>query len=170
MSKDTSYHRAERIIEIYDEMADALPGYYIPFFGTVIADDDVRGRKTSIRNMLYRNEKCTMSQIKKKFEVSAGQATKLVNPIVDDGFIERVIGKDDRRKVYLQLSEKGRTVMEKLLTRVTTMINFIIMLLDDDEQKQLISLLDKIVEGAKENIPAIKEISDKFGKDTLKKA
>jgi len=150
MAKKEKISNPERVIEIYDALAGALPGYYVPLFGTFIKEDDIKGRKTSIINMIKNQGKITMSQVKKKFQLSAGQATKLVNPLVDEGVVKRQVGKEDRRKVYLVLTKKGEEKIKSLIERVSNQINLILMILEDEEQEQLLTLLEKIVEGVEE--------------------
>lgn len=53
----------------------------------------------------------TMGNIAARLRVTVGTLTTAINRLVDKGYVERNRDKDDKRKVYVYLSEKARRVM-----------------------------------------------------------
>ena len=53
-----------------------------------------------------------MSTIAKQLSVTVGTLTIAMNSLVKKGYVERTRGKEDRRVVYISLSDKGRRAFE----------------------------------------------------------
>lgn len=53
-----------------------------------------------------------MSAIARELSVTVGTLTIAMNSLVKKGYVERTRGKEDRRVVYISLSEKGRRAFE----------------------------------------------------------
>jgi DNA-binding MarR family transcriptional regulator len=64
---------------------------------------------------LIKADSCVrMRDIRDNLCVSAPYATSIIDKLVKNGFIERYRGKDDRRVVRVQLTEKGKILMRDL--------------------------------------------------------
>lgn len=61
---------------------------------------------------LARYENLTMSQVAKSISSSKEQATRAVAPLVDDGLIERYTDPENRTRIHVQLTQKGKDFME----------------------------------------------------------
>jgi DNA-binding MarR family transcriptional regulator len=67
----------------------------------------------SIMMQLYKRGACGISQISENFEVTNAAASQLVDKLVQSGLIERTEDPKDRRAKHIQLSAKGRALIEK---------------------------------------------------------
>ena len=67
----------------------------------------------SILMQLYYRGHCGISDIRDRFEITAAAASQLVEKLVQAGLIERTEGAEDRRVKQVQLSTKGRQLIEK---------------------------------------------------------
>ncbi len=67
----------------------------------------------SILMQLYYRGPCGISDIRDRFEISAAAASQHVENLVQAGLIERSEDAGDRRVRQIQLSPKGRSLLEK---------------------------------------------------------
>jgi DNA-binding MarR family transcriptional regulator len=67
----------------------------------------------SILMQLYYRGHCGISDIRDRFEISAAAASQHVENLVQAGLIQRREDTGDRRVKHVQLSEKGRHLLEK---------------------------------------------------------
>jgi DNA-binding MarR family transcriptional regulator len=91
----------------------------------------------------------SVKELASLFGVTPSAATQLVDGLVRDNLIQRRQDPDDRRKVALSLTAKGKQVLEK--TKQTHLKSFVRMLspLTDQELNQFKVLQSKIIEGLK---------------------
>ena len=85
-----------------------------------------------------------MSTIAKELSVTVGTLTIAMNSLVKKGYVTRQRGKEDRRVVYIFLSEKGRAAYEHHARVHKDMIDGVIGQLSGDEVEALIKALTKL--------------------------
>ena len=67
----------------------------------------------SILMQLHYKGACGMSEISERFDVSAAAASQLVDKLVHAGYLERTEDPSDRRAKLLDLSPKGKQLVEQ---------------------------------------------------------
>ena len=99
----------------------------------------------------------TMSAVAKKLNITAGSLTTSVNALVNKKYVKRQRSKEDRRVVFLDLTEKGKRAYEHHREYHRQMTEAVLARLNDEE----VSVLTK----------ALKDLSDFFRgyKDLVKK-
>ena len=85
-----------------------------------------------------------MSSIAKKLSVTVGTLTIAMNSLVKKGYVKRERGEEDRRVVYISLSDKGKKAFVHHARFHKEMITSIMDEFDDDEKKILIRGLTKL--------------------------
>lgn len=88
-----------------------------------------------------------MGELTKKQLVSGGNTTVVVNNLVRQGLVERMVCKDDRRATYVQLTGKGRKVFRQIFPRHAAFVAKTASVLTEAEQKDLGMLLKKLGTG-----------------------
>jgi DNA-binding MarR family transcriptional regulator len=56
---------------------------------------------------------CGMSQVSERFEITPAAASQLVDKLVQSGFVQRVEDPHDRRAKLLNLTDKGRELIQQ---------------------------------------------------------
>ncbi len=84
-----------------------------------------------------------MSSIARELSVTVGTLTIAMNSLVKKGYVTRQRGKEDRRVVYISLSEKGKEAYEHH-ARFQEMIAGIVSGLSENEIEVLIEALTKL--------------------------
>lgn len=85
-----------------------------------------------------------MTSIAKELSVTVGTLTIAMNSLVKKGYVVRERGKEDRRVVYISLSEKGRKAHEHHAEFHRQMIQGITDGLDKEEMQVLVQALSKL--------------------------
>lgn len=85
-----------------------------------------------------------MSAIAKELSVTVGTLTIAMNSLVKKGYVERSRGKEDRRVVYISLSERGRKAFEHHAEFHKRMIDGIKEELTEEELEVLYRTLKKL--------------------------
>lgn len=85
-----------------------------------------------------------MTSIAKELSVTVGTLTIAMNSLVKKGYVVRERGQEDRRVVYISLSERGKKAFEHHAMFHKKMIEEIMNDLSEDEGKVLIQALSKL--------------------------
>lgn len=90
------------------------------------------------------NEPKNMTSIAKELSVTVGTLTIAMNSLVKKGYVVRERGKEDRRVVYISLSDKGRAAHEHHAKFHQEMIRGITEELNSEEMEILVQALTKL--------------------------
>ena len=85
-----------------------------------------------------------MSSIARELSVTVGTLTISMNSLVKKGYVERTRGREDRRVVYISLSERGREAYEHHAQFHKEMIRSVTSELTDEELEALVKALSKL--------------------------
>ncbi len=94
---------------------------------------------------LWEEEGINQSEIAKKSKVENSTTTRTLDKLAALGLIERRDDPHSRRSFLIYLTDKGRDLKEVLLPIPAALNQEMISTLDEDEQKQIIRLLQKLV-------------------------
>lgn len=82
-----------------------------------------------------------VNAVKERMIQKSPNATRLMDKLSEKGFIERTRCENDRRVVFIKITKKGLSLLEKInMTKFDDVLNA----LTDQEAKTLNALLDKI--------------------------
>jgi len=87
------------------------------------------------------NDSVTVNMVKERMIEKSPNATRLMDKLCDKGLIERMRCENDRRVVYVKISEKGLKLLDKIkMEEFDNHMNSI----TEEEAKKLNEILDKI--------------------------
>ncbi len=89
-------------------------------------------------------EPVNVSGIAKKLSVTVGSITTAVDALVKKGYMTRERSDEDRRVVYIRLTEKGVRAYKKHARFHREMVREVIKNLDEEEKTALIQALSKL--------------------------
>jgi len=90
------------------------------------------------------DEPKNMTAIARELSVTVGTLTIAMNSLVKKGYVERTRGKEDRRVVYISLSEQGRRAYEHHARFHRAMIESVTSGLTKEELEVLVRALSKL--------------------------
>ena len=86
----------------------------------------------------------TMTDISKKMGHSTAAATGLVDRLEKLGYVQRLHASDDRRKVMVQITRKGRELVDRIREDIVGSLVDLMQDLDETEQGALLKTYGKI--------------------------
>jgi MarR family 2-MHQ and catechol resistance regulon transcriptional repressor len=110
----------------------------------------------NVLRLLYQTEarRLLMSEIGRGLNVSVTNVTTLVNELVAEGLVRRADHPRDKRKKWAVLTPKGIRAFETELPFVAQVIKRLWGVLDTDDKQQLVRLLAKYADRARESAVA----------------
>jgi DNA-binding MarR family transcriptional regulator len=85
-------------------------------------------------------------------QISRASVTGLLDSLEKDGYVRREHDTQDRRMVSVYLTEQGQAFLERFLPPHFKMMTGLMNVLERDEQKQFLGLLEKLITGVKAQI------------------
>ncbi len=133
---ETSAHRSMRGWSHHAKAA----GLSMPQFGILM--------------QLHHRGACGMSEISQRFEITNAAASQHVDKLVQAGFIERTEDPRDRRVKNIQLSAKGKRMIEKGMEKRYRWVDQLAKSLSEKEREETAAALTVLTEAARKLDPA----------------
>ena len=105
---------------------------------------DITNNDMHIKEAIGMNEPKNMSTIAREISVTVGTLTIAMNSLVKKGYVLRERGKEDRRVVYISLTERGRAAYVHHARFHKAMIDSISDEMTSEEMELLIKTLTKL--------------------------
>ncbi|WP_026576001.1 MarR family winged helix-turn-helix transcriptional regulator [Bacillus sp. UNC438CL73TsuS30] len=93
---------------------------------------------------IHKSGTCTSTELAEVFEVKKSAITAIINRMWEKGLIQRTRDENDRRVVYLTLTEKGIDLFEQTEDRIYKLVESLITQFDETEIKQFLNTYEKI--------------------------
>ncbi|MDQ0157145.1 MarR family winged helix-turn-helix transcriptional regulator [Robertmurraya andreesenii] len=87
---------------------------------------------------------CTSTELAEVFEVNKSAITAIITRLWEKGFIQRTRDENDRRVVYLTLTEKGTQYFKNTEERIHHLVRQFITKFDQQEINQFIDSFEKL--------------------------
>ncbi|AIQ12717.1 MarR family winged helix-turn-helix transcriptional regulator [Paenibacillus durus] len=89
---------------------------------------------------------CTSTYLSEALCVGKSSITAMINRLAEAGIIKRTRDENDRRLVYLAISENGRAIYETAEEKVLEVISPYLMNFDKDKVEQFITMFERLAE------------------------
>lgn len=102
----------------------------------------------------------TLSDLAKRTKVSSATMSNTISSLVERGFVQRVPDDEDRRVVWIELTEEGRKALNRIDHHMIQRITALLGTLPDGEEDRLIEALGTlrhVFEQSIEQDPQLKE-------------
>jgi DNA-binding MarR family transcriptional regulator len=100
-----------------------------------------------LMNLNYRN-KCGMSDITDRMDISPAAASQLVDKLVQGGMVERTEDPSDRRAKLLELTDKGRRLIEDGIEARAKWVDELVTTLTPEEFETVAAALTTLTQAA----------------------
>lgn len=97
-----------------------------------------------IKTITDDSQSVTMSTLSERLNVSKSAVSQMINVLEDKDYVERISTKNDRRIVYVRLTELGEHSLEKALQSFLQVANQIFGRMGEKDTETLLGLLDKL--------------------------
>lgn len=89
-------------------------------------------------------EGVTISTLSERLEITKSAVSQMINVLEDKGYVERITTKNDRRIVYVRLTEVGEQSLEKSLQSLLVSLNQVFEKMGEKDTETLLGLLNKL--------------------------
>lgn len=96
----------------------------------------------SMMMQMYHRGACGMSEVSERFEITPAAASQLVDKLVQSGFIMRQEDPNDRRAKLLDITQKGRELIEQGIEERYRWVEEMEARLTEEEREQISEALD----------------------------
>lgn len=112
-----------------------------------IANRDMNMAEFTILEALYNKGPQTVRQISDAVLIKFGSITYVINKLAKKEYIERINSTEDRRVVYIHLTEKGKEVMDTVFPKHQAAIERMFQDASNYDKEMIIDILKKIGKG-----------------------
>lgn len=98
----------------------------------------------AILEALYHKGRQTVREVSDAVLINTGSITYVIDKLETKGYLERTNCKDDRRVVYIQITEAGKKLMEEIFPKHQQVIEKIFENVSTEEKEIFIDVLKRI--------------------------
>lgn len=109
----------------------------------LILKHDITLGQFAVMEALYSNGRLSTGEVMEKILSTSGNIPVIVKNLEKDGFITREQDESDKRRFILDLTDKGKDLMDEIVPENLKFMDELISLWDDDEKEELIILMNK---------------------------
>ncbi|WP_068677388.1 MarR family winged helix-turn-helix transcriptional regulator [Oceanobacillus sp. Castelsardo] len=109
-----------------------------------ISSHGMRTSDFAVLEALYHKGQQTIKQITQAVLINTGSITYVIDKLEKKGLLERTPCKDDRRVVYIQLTDQGIKLMEEIFPLHQQVIENIFEDVTDEEKKIVIDVVKRV--------------------------
>ncbi|NGZ75564.1 MarR family winged helix-turn-helix transcriptional regulator [Saccharibacillus alkalitolerans] len=123
-------------------------------FGALVRSqmqEDMTSDQYYLLQTIIQRGPCTSSELADAFKVVKSSITAIVTRLVDRGLIERTRNEQDRREVYLTLTERGREMAVQAEQRITESFAKYLKHFSEDEVETVLAAFDRLAMLVKED-------------------
>lgn len=114
-----------------------------------ISDHGMRTSDFTVLEALYHKGRQTIREISEAVLINTGSITYVIDKLEKKGYIERSYCKEDRRVVYIQITDNGKELMDQIFPKHQQMIEKVFEEVTDEEKEIVIDVLKRV--GKKKN-------------------
>lgn len=97
----------------------------------------------AVMEALYSKGRLSTGEVMEKILSTSGNIPVIVKNLEKDGFITRKQDESDKRRFILDLTDKGKDLMDEIVPEDLKFMDELISLWDDEDKKELIILMNK---------------------------
>lgn len=100
-----------------------------------------------VLDLVYESGSCSMKDIISSFSMPPSTATGLVDRLVDRKYVIRSKSKEDRRRILIKMTTKGKKVYSSFKSGALAQLEDSLKHLTTSELESLLKLINKLIEG-----------------------
>lgn len=97
----------------------------------------------AVMEALYSKRRLSTGEVMEKILSTSGNIPVIVKNLEKDGFITRKQDESDKRRFILDLTDKGKELMDEIVPENLKFMDELISLWDDEDKEELIILMNK---------------------------
>ena len=131
----------DKFMELLPKLMHEFNSYESPY----ITSGEITPLQLTVLNCLSTRGDCEMCKIAQALNVSFPTATGMMDRLVKSGFVKREHGQDDRRKVFVVITPKGRRITQDIFKRKRQALLKMFSCISSQERSRYLEILEKVV-------------------------
>ncbi|MEN2768942.1 MarR family winged helix-turn-helix transcriptional regulator [Ornithinibacillus xuwenensis] len=111
---------------------------------TDISSYGMRTSDFEILEVLYHKGKLTVREVSEAVLINTGSITYVIDKLESKGLLERSNCKDDRRVVYIQITNQGKQLMDEIFPKHQQVIEDMFSDITTEEKRVVIDVLKRV--------------------------
>ena len=139
-----------RLDEFGDRMIKLVPKLKIEFGcyeQSTLTRSDITTTQLLVLECLSTCGHCKMNTLVESLKGKFSAVTAIIDRLVKTGFVTREHGKEDRRTVFVDLSAKGKKVLQEVYQQRRKAFMQVFSRVSAREREEYLTILEKVVEG-----------------------
>jgi DNA-binding MarR family transcriptional regulator len=108
--------------------------------------NDLTNDQHYVLSHIHKTGGCTSTELSDAFDVNKSAITAIINRMADRGLIKRTRDENDRRVVYLTLTDTGEELFQNCQEKVHQLVESIITQFDETEITNFITTYEKLAQ------------------------
>lgn len=117
-----------------------------------ISNYNMKTSDFAVLEALYHKGRQTIKQISEAVLINTGSITYVIDKLEKNNLLQRSHCKDDRRVIYIQITEKGKQVMDDIFPKHQARLEELFSDLSEDEKRALIESVKTVGKKAAKSI------------------
>jgi DNA-binding MarR family transcriptional regulator len=151
-----SINNIKELVDRYIEVSFSVNSKAECLIKEQISSDLTNDQHYTLRYM-HKVGTCTSSELAEVFNVKKSAITAMINRMWEKGLIERTRDENDRRVVYLTLTNRGNELFLKTEQRIHKLVESLITKFDQTEIEQFIQTFEKLNQLLQESNEKVEE-------------
>ena len=141
-------NNSEERIKKLSEQINTITQYFYKLNSNTFFDsfDNLNKQEIRVIDTIGKNQSCTMSEIADTINLALSTLTGIIDHLITKKYVLRERSSKDRRIVNVVLTEQGQDAYKKHQEYSLKVSSELLKFLEEEEQKTLINLLNKITE------------------------
>ncbi len=136
----------QKKIDLVDQVFSEVGRYFVSQW-LACEMEEINTKQFILLRALYRCQRSTVTDLASKLRLSTSATTIALNRLVKNGYVNRVRDEQDRRVVWVELTEKSMPLIQRLMEKRREFFTELLLVLSDDELEKLVQHLEKIRQG-----------------------
>ena len=109
-----------------------------------ISSHGMKSSDFAVIEAVYSKGRQTIRQISEAVLINTGSITYVIDKLENNGLVERVDCKEDRRVVYIQITDKGKKLMDEIFPKHQQVIEALFEGVTAEEKEIVLDVLKKV--------------------------
>jgi MarR family transcriptional regulator, organic hydroperoxide resistance regulator len=107
-------------------------------------EQGLTGDQYYVLKILQQEKKCTASYLAETFRVKPSAITAMIDRMIKNDFVSRERDEEDRRVIYIKMTERGSDVLEMSEKKRSELIERYISKLDQEDLESIVTVYEKL--------------------------
>lgn len=104
-----------------------------------------RGEMAALAYLTFEKNDLMPSELSEHFSLSTARVANILNGLERKGYIERIHGSEDRRRVYVHISEAGQSVVRRAHAEAMEDFRHLVDEMGAEDTAEMIRLIKKLI-------------------------